>query len=122
MVWRWSTTTAARHAMDEIDLYAVDGAIPAEQLERLVERIRSNPSHPGSRLADSCERKGLSPRAAADCIGVDPAELDRVIAGSAPITPELAVRLEAAGWPSAESWMRRQFKYDLAQARRRLAD
>ncbi|MDE0624985.1 MAG: HigA family addiction module antitoxin [Bryobacterales bacterium] len=107
--------------MDTVELYSVNGAIPAELLERLVERIRRNPSHPGSRLADSCERKGLSPRAAADRIGVDPAELDRVIAGSAPVTPDLAVRLEAAGWPSAESWMRRQSRYDLAQARRRMA-
>lgn len=104
-----------------MELYAVDGAIPVGELERLVEHIRRNPSHPGSFLADSCKRKGLSPREAADRIGVDHAELDRVVGERAPVTPDLAVRLEAAGWPSAEFWMRLQSKYDLAQARRRMA-
>ena len=33
----------------------------------------------------------------------------------------LALRMEAAGWPGAESWMRLQTRYDLAQARRHLA-
>lgn len=36
-------------------------------------------------------------------------------------TPELALRLEAAGWPIPERWTRLQSSYDLAQARLRRA-
>ena len=30
----------------------------------------------------------------------------------------MAIRLEKAGWSSADFWMRRQTSYDLAQARK----
>ena len=100
-----------------MDLHAVDDAVPDEQLELLVERIRRNPSHPGRLLAGACENKSLGVREAAERIGVGSAELIRVIEGQAPVTPELALRMEAAGWSSAEFWMRLQSKYDLAQAR-----
>ena len=95
----------------------VDGAVPAAQLEELVQRIRHDPRHPGRHLRGMCERKSLSIPDAAGLIGVRPAVLDRVIEGRAPVTPQLALRLEAAGWPGAEFWMRLQSKYDLARAR-----
>ena len=101
-----------------MDLYVIDGVVPAEQLEQLVEKIRRNPSHPGRFLASACENKSLGVQEAAELIGVGSAELVRVAEGRAPVTPELALRLEAAGWSSAEFWMRLQSKYDLAQARR----
>ena len=101
-----------------MDLYAVNDAIPADLLKQLVEKIRRNPSHPGRLLAGACENKSLSVREAAERIGVSSAELARVIQGRAPVTPELALRMEAAGWSSAEFWMRLRSKYDLAQARR----
>jgi len=31
---------------------------------------------------------------------------------------DMAIRLEKAGWYSADSWLRRQTSYDLAQARK----
>ena len=43
-----------------------------------------------------------------------------MLEGRAPVTPELALRIEAAGWSKAANWLRSQSAYDLAQARRRL--
>lgn len=100
-----------------MDLYAVDGVVPAELLEQLVENIRRSPSHPGRLLAGVRKNKSLGIQEAAERIGVGGAELARVVERQAPVTPELARRMEAAGWSSAEFWMRLQSKYDLAQAR-----
>jgi len=104
-----------------MELYTVDGAVPAELLEQIVEEFIRNPSHPGALLADTFENKSLDVPEAARRIGVPRDELDRVLEGQAPLTPELALRLEAAGWSNAESWLRLQSKYDLAQARQALA-
>ena len=51
-------------------------------------------------------------------LGVARHTLSRVLNGHAAISPEMAIRLEKAGWSSAEFWLRRQTSYDLAQARR----
>ena len=56
---------------------------------------------------------------AAERLEVDREVLARVIRGQSGITPELALKLEAAGWGSARSWLWCQTVYDLAQARRR---
>ena len=45
--------------------------------------------------------------------------LSRVLNGHAAISPEMAIRLEKAGWSNTEFWLRRQTTYDLAQARKR---
>ena len=39
--------------------------------------------------------------------------------GQAGISPEMAIRLEKAGWSNADMWLRLQSQYDLAQVRRR---
>ena len=59
--------------------------------------------------------------AAAERLGVDRKTLSRVIHGHCAISPEMAVQLESLGWGIAESWLRRQARYDLAQARKRLS-
>ena len=51
-------------------------------------------------------------------LGVARHTLSRVLNGHAAISPEMAIRLEKAGWSSAEFWLRRQTAYDLAQARK----
>lgn len=98
----------------------VNGSVPAEQLEALVESIRRDPSHPGCHIRATCERKKLSVQEAARQFGLPLAELTEVIEGRAPVSPELALKMEAPGWPSADLWIRLQSKYDLAQARLRL--
>lgn len=42
-----------------------------------------------------------------------------MIEGRAPMTIELALRMEAAGWEAAEGWLQWQTEYDLDRARRR---
>jgi len=51
-------------------------------------------------------------------LGVARHTLSRIINGQAGISPEMAIRLEKAGWSSADHWLRLQAAYDLAQARR----
>lgn len=98
----------------------VNGSVPAKQLEALVESIRRDPPHPGHHIRGICERKRLSVQEAARRIGLSVADLTAVIEGRSPVSPELALKMEAAGWPSADLWIRLQSKYDLAQARLRL--
>ena len=100
----------------------VNGSVPAKQLKALVESIRRDPSHPGCHIRATCERKELSVEEAARRIGLPVAELTEVIEGRAPVSPELALCMEAAGWASADLWIRLQSTYDLAQARLRLAN
>ena len=104
-----------------MDLYLVDGAVPAAQLKQRVEKIRRNPPHPGAHVAGICERLSITLDQAARRLDTSPASLAHVIEGRAPVSPDLAARMEAAGWPSAEFWMRLQAQYDLAQSRRSAA-
>jgi antitoxin HigA-1 len=48
--------------------------------------------------------------------------LSRVLNGHASISPDMAIRLEKAGWSNADHWLRLQIAYDLAQARRHERD
>jgi addiction module HigA family antidote len=53
----------------------------------------------------------------ATVLGVARHTLSRVINGQAGISPEMAIRLEKAGWSNADHWLRLQMAYDLSQAR-----
>ncbi len=78
-----------------------------------------NPPHPGRSIKENClDPLGLSVTEAARVLGVARHTLSRVVNGHAGISPEMAIRLEKAGWSNAEFWLRRQISYDLAQARR----
>ena len=54
-------------------------------------------------------------------LGVARHTLSRVLNGHAAISPEMAIRLEKAGWSNAGFWLQRQSAYDLAQVRKREA-
>ena len=56
---------------------------------------------------------------AAKVLGLARHTLSRVLNGHAAISPEMAIRLEKAGWSNAEFWLRRQATYDLMEARKR---
>ena len=78
-----------------------------------------NPPHPGRSIKESCLAPlGLSVTEAAKVLGIARHTLSRVLNGHAAISPEMAIRLEKAGWSNAEFWLRRQIAYDLVQARR----
>ena len=78
-----------------------------------------NPPHPGRSINENCLGPlGLNVTDAARVLGVARHTLSRVLNGHAAISPEMAIRLEKAGWSGAEFWLRRQAAYDLAQARK----
>ena len=78
-----------------------------------------NPPHPGRGIRENClDPLGLSVTEAAEVLGVARHTLSRVLSGHAAISPDMAIRLEKAGWSSADFWLRRQTSYDLAQARK----
>ena len=78
-----------------------------------------NPPHPGLSIKENCLRPlGLNVSQAARILGVARHTLSRVLHGHAGVSPEMALRLEKAGWSNAEFWLRRQTSYDLAQVRR----
>ena len=78
-----------------------------------------NPPHPGHSIRENClDALGLSVTEAANVLGVARHTLSRVLNGHAAISPEMAIRLEKAGWSNAEFWLRRQTSYDLTKARR----
>lgn len=70
---------------------------PSELLEQLVEERCHNPSHPGHHIATTCERRSLSIPDAAEQFSIECANLTTVIKQQAPVTPILALRMEAAG-------------------------
>ena len=102
------------------DLYSIDGSVPPEVMQRYGEWVGRNPWHPGRHLVGTLERKSLGRDEAAALFGVERADLDEVLAERAPVTAELALRMQAAGGAPAILWMRMQIRYDLVQARRRL--
>ena len=78
-----------------------------------------NPPHPGRSIKDAClEPLELTVTQGASVLGVARHTLSRVINGQAGISPEMAIRLEKAFGGSADSWLRMQTAYDLAQARK----
>jgi len=74
-----------------------------------------NPVHPGEILReDVLNDLGLPVGEAAARLGISRVALSRVLHGHARITPNLAVRLEAAGVGTARGWLAMQTAYDLA--------
>ena len=79
-----------------------------------------DPPHPGRSVRENClEPLGLSVSEAARVLGVARHTLSRVLNGHAGISPEMAIRLEKAGWSNAEFWLRRHTTYHLVEARKR---
>ena len=76
-----------------------------------------NPPHPGRSIRNAClEPLGLSVTEGAKVLGVSRQALNNVINGKAGISPEMAIRLSKAFGSTAETWLRMQLAYDLAQA------
>ncbi len=79
-----------------------------------------NPPHPGETLReDVLPELNISVAELARRLGFARETLSRILHGHAPISPDLAVRLEAAGIGTAQTWMSVQIDYDLWQARNR---
>ncbi len=79
-----------------------------------------NPPHPGlSVRADCLEPLGLTVTEAAKALGVSRQALNNLVHGKAAISPKMAIRLDKAFGGGAETWLRLQAAYDLAQAKKR---
>ena len=79
--------------------------------------MMKNPPHPGLSVRHDCiEPLGLSITDAANRLGVSRQALNNLVNGKAGISPEMAIRLDKAFGGRAETWLRLQTIYDLAQA------
>lgn len=77
-----------------------------------------NPVHPGAILReDVLAELGVSVSDAAERLGVARVTLSRVINERARVSPNLALRLEAAGVGTARAWLAMQTACDLAEER-----
>jgi addiction module HigA family antidote len=80
------------------------------------------PPHPGLSVRFDClEPLGLSVTEAAKVLGVTRQALNNLIHGRSGISPEMAIRLDKAFGGEAETWLRLQAAYDLAQAQKSAA-
>jgi len=80
-----------------------------------------NPVHPGLLVKECLDDLGLSVAEAAKGLGISRQQLHNVIARRSQVTPEMAIRFEKAFGSTADTWLRMQMNYDLAQIRKRAA-
>lgn len=74
------------------------------------------PPHPGEVIRELCiDPLGLTVTEAAKGLGVSRKALSELLNGHSGISPEMAIRLSKAFGGSAESWLKQQMQYDLAQ-------
>ena len=79
-----------------------------------------NPPHPGLSVRFDClEPLRLSIAEGAKVLGVTRQAMNNLVSGKAGISAEMAIRLEKAFGGGAETWLRMQDAYDLAQAGKR---
>ncbi|MDP2696905.1 HigA family addiction module antitoxin [Thalassospira sp.] len=79
-----------------------------------------NPPHPGETLReDIVPQLGISITELARRLGFARETLSRILHEHAPVSPDLAVRLERAGIGKARVWLGVQADYDLWQAEHR---
>ena len=82
--------------------------------------VMFNPPHPGETLReDVLPALSISVAELARRLGFARETLSRVLHGRAPISPDMAVRLELAGIGKARTWLGVQADYDLWQAQHR---
>ena len=76
-----------------------------------------NPPHPGRIVREEClQALGLSVTAGAKALGISRQALNNLVNERAGISPEMAIRLAKAFGSTAQTWLRMQSNYDLAQA------
>ncbi|MDA0218092.1 MAG: HigA family addiction module antitoxin [Proteobacteria bacterium] len=79
-----------------------------------------SPPHPGLSVRLDClEPLGLTVTEAARGLGISRKQLSDIVSVRSGISPEMAIRLDKAFGGGAETWLRLQTAYDLAQAMQR---
>ncbi len=80
--------------------------------------IMKNPPHPGLSVRHDCiEPLDLTITETAEILGVTRQTLNNLVNGKSGISADMALRLDKAFGGGAETWLRLQMAYDLAQAR-----
>lgn len=75
-------------------------------------------SAPGATLLDMLEERKMPREALAVALGLPLLQMDELLEGKAPLTPDLALQLEDLfGGPSAEFWVRREALFRLCLVR-----
>jgi addiction module HigA family antidote len=78
-----------------------------------------NPAHPGRVVRSACLAPlGMSVTEGAKILGVTRQTLTKIVNGKSGISAKMAIRLAKAFGSAAETWVRMQSSYDLAQARK----
>jgi antitoxin HigA-1 len=77
-----------------------------------------NPVHPGLLVKECLDDLGWTVAEAAAALYITRQQLHNIVAGRSGVTPEMAIRFEKAFGSTADTWLRMQVNYDLAQARR----
>ena len=78
-----------------------------------------NPAHPGELIRETLDELDVSVTEAAKTLGITRQQLHNLMAGRSAVTAEMAVKLEQALGSTADTWLRMQMNYDLAQVRKR---
>ncbi len=82
-----------------------------------------NPPHPGLSVRHDClVPLGLNVTEAANRLGVSRKQLSDIVNCHAGISPEMAIRLDKAFGGGADTWLRLQAAYDLAEAVKHVDD
>jgi len=85
--------------------------------------LKRSPVHPGEILReDVLKNLGLSVSEAARRLGVSRQQLHRILAGTHPITIEMALRIGKFAGNGPGLWLRMQQAYDLWYAENRMID
>jgi len=81
------------------------------------------PTHPGAILReDVLPALGMSVSDVAKALGVSRQQLHRILAETAPVTPEMALRIGKFCGNGPELWLRMQVTHDLWHAQQDIAD
>jgi len=87
---------------------------------RLMEMF--NPAHPGEIIReDYLAPLGISVTGAAKGLGITRKAFSDLLNRHSGVSPMMAIRLEKAGWNTADHWLRLQMQHDLWQARQKAA-
>ena len=74
-------------------------------------------SHPGRMLLEEIKSRDMTQKVFAERTGLTEKHLSEIVNGKAAITPEVALKIEAALGTSASLWLRLQMQYDEVKAR-----
>lgn len=80
-----------------------------------------NPPHPGEFIETTyIEENGLTRTELAESLGVSLSAVSRLVSTQSALSPELAIRLEAATGIAATTWLAMQSAHDVWQTKQRL--